>query len=75
MNPGVIETDIFENSGMSKKSVKGFFERAARTHPIGRPGKVDEVAKAIAFLASSDSSFIVAQTLSVDGGRSVVAPS
>ena len=75
VNPGVIDTDFFKNGGMSGKAVKGALERAAKSHPIGRPGKPEEVAKVIAFLASDDASFIVGQTLAVDGGRSVACPS
>ena len=50
-------------------------EKSKKLHPMGRCGRVEEVAKAIAFLASSDASFICGQTLAVDGGRSVACPS
>ena len=46
-------------------------ERAARrlAHiPMGRFGEADEIAAAVAFLASDDASFITASTFSVDGG-------
>lgn len=75
VNPGAIETEIFERSGLSKQEASAYMERCRQTHPIGRPGKVDEVAKAIAFLASTDASFICGQTLAVDGGRSIMCPS
>lgn len=41
-------------------------------YPMGRLGKVDEVAKAIAFLASDDASFITGTMLAVDGGYSAM---
>ena len=37
-------------------------------HPMGRIGEVDEVAKAIAYLASSESSFTTGSVQFVDGG-------
>jgi NAD(P)-dependent dehydrogenase (short-subunit alcohol dehydrogenase family) len=46
-------------------------ERAARrmVHiPMGRFGEADEIAAAVAFLASDDASFITASTFLVDGG-------
>jgi len=74
VNPGVIRTEIFANSGMSGQEVEDYYELSRRLHPLGRPGTVLEVAHAIAFLASDSASFITGQTLAVDGGRSVVMP-
>jgi NAD(P)-dependent dehydrogenase (short-subunit alcohol dehydrogenase family) len=42
-------------------------------HPIGRVGRPEEVAAAVAYLLSDDASFISGVTLPVDGGRSVLA--
>jgi NAD(P)-dependent dehydrogenase (short-subunit alcohol dehydrogenase family) len=42
-------------------------------HPIGRVGRPEEVAAAVAYLLSDDASFINGATVPVDGGRSVLA--
>jgi NAD(P)-dependent dehydrogenase (short-subunit alcohol dehydrogenase family) len=43
-------------------------ERIAALVPLGRLGEADDVAAAVAFLASRAASFITGQTLVVDGG-------
>jgi NAD(P)-dependent dehydrogenase (short-subunit alcohol dehydrogenase family) len=40
--------------------------------PLGRPGRPDDIAKAMLFLASDDASFITGVTLPVDGGRTIL---
>ena len=52
VNPGVIVTDIFEKSGLTKEQAEDYMEISKSLHPLGRPGTVQEVAAAIAFLAS-----------------------
>lgn len=66
VTPGVIETDIMEGvvEGDGRAMLRSFGEQ----HPIGRIGQPEEVAEAIAFLASPASSFITGALLMVDGG-------
>jgi len=40
----------------------------AKMHPLGRVGKPEEIAAAVAFLFSDDAAFITGQSLTVDGG-------
>ncbi|TKB47926.1 MAG: SDR family oxidoreductase, partial [Mesorhizobium sp.] len=63
--PGVIETDIMEGVVENGREMLRSFGGA---HPIGRIGQPQEVAEAIAFLASPASSFITGALLLVDGG-------
>lgn len=74
INPGVIVTNLHENSGMSKEQLNTFFKRSKETHALGRTGNVSEAAKTIAFLASDNASFITGATLPVDGGRHAMCP-
>lgn len=51
-----------------------FLEKSKETHALGRPGEVEEVAHAIAFLASDAATFITGVNLPVDGGRHAMCP-
>ncbi|GAA5019789.1 SDR family NAD(P)-dependent oxidoreductase [Actinopolymorpha pittospori] len=50
------------------------FEGAAEGYPLGRTGTPEEVAAAVRFLASPESSFITGVVLPVDGGLSIASP-
>jgi len=69
VNPGVIVTEIQKRAGMSDDAYVKYLEHSKSTHPLGRVGEAEEVAQAIAFLASSDASFITGEHLHIDGGR------
>ncbi|CAG0946814.1 3-oxoacyl-[acyl-carrier protein] reductase [Anaerolineae bacterium] len=60
--PGFIPTDL-TNEILGKIQ-----EDAIKATPLGRMGTVEDVAYAVAFLASDDAAFITGQVLSVDGG-------
>lgn len=63
--PGVIDTDIMEGVVENGREMLAGFGAA---HPIGRIGRPEEVAEAIAFLAAPASSFVTGALLAVDGG-------
>lgn len=68
VSPGPIETPIFARLGMPKDALDGFKSHMTSKVPLGRFGHPDEVAKAVLFLASPDSSFVTGTDLLVDGG-------
>jgi NAD(P)-dependent dehydrogenase (short-subunit alcohol dehydrogenase family) len=68
VSPGPIETPIFGRSGMSAEATNGLKQAWAEKNPMKRFGTPDEVAAAVLFLASSESSYIAGTELQVDGG-------
>ncbi|EDV43795.1 uncharacterized protein Dana_GF16338 [Drosophila ananassae] len=74
VNPGVIVTEIHKRGGMDEETYAKFLEHCKVTHALGRPGDVQEVAAAIAFLASDAASFSTGVSLPVDGGRHAMCP-
>lgn len=51
-----------------------YFKQLARATPLGRPGKVDEIAAVALFFASDESSYVTGAVLPVDGGRTGITP-
>jgi NAD(P)-dependent dehydrogenase (short-subunit alcohol dehydrogenase family) len=66
--PGPIATPIFGRSGMTAEQVEGFKAGIAEQVPLRRIGQPQEIASAVAFLASEDASYITGVELNVDGG-------
>ena len=54
--------------GLTEEQVDQFKMSVLNSVPLGRVGNPDEIAKAVAFLASDDSSYITSIELFVDGG-------
>jgi 3-oxoacyl-[acyl-carrier protein] reductase len=65
VSPGFIDTDM--TTSISGEMKEGML----KSIPLGRTGRADEVAAAIAFLASDEAGYITAQVLRVNGGMYV----
>jgi NAD(P)-dependent dehydrogenase (short-subunit alcohol dehydrogenase family) len=72
MSPGPIETPALENAGLTAEQVKQVAAQFASEVPLGRRGKAEEVAAAVVFLASDESSYVTGVDLAVDGGMAQV---
>ena len=73
VSPGTVITPAYKSGlGMSDKQIQDFEAQAAAATPLGRAGTPDEIAKAVVFLASDDSSYITGIELFVDGGAAQV---
>jgi len=66
--PGFVRTDMTQ-SGRGAGDWQGTEERFAAKAMMGRIGEPEDIANAVAFLASPESGWITAQILTVDGGR------
>jgi NAD(P)-dependent dehydrogenase (short-subunit alcohol dehydrogenase family) len=66
--PGPIVTPIFGRTGLSKDAIDEFAKEVIAQVPMKRFGQPEEVAAAVAFLASKDASYITGVEINVDGG-------
>ena len=72
ISPGVVPTPGYDLMGLTKEQVQGFVDFMVPSIPLGRVGTPDEIAKAVVFLASDDSSFVNGIELFVDGGMAQI---
>jgi NAD(P)-dependent dehydrogenase (short-subunit alcohol dehydrogenase family) len=72
VSPGTVITPGYTRSGMSDAQIDQIKEGVAATTPLGRVGTPDEIANAVVFLASDESSYMTGADLFVDGGAAQV---
>jgi NAD(P)-dependent dehydrogenase (short-subunit alcohol dehydrogenase family) len=66
--PGFIQTPIWERNQVPADVVTALTERLLKSVPLDRWGQAEEVAKAVLFLASDDSSYVHGSEIIIDGG-------
>ena len=72
ISPGPIDTPIFNSAVQTEEEIEQIKASLVASMPMGRMGSPDEVAKAVLFLASDDSSYVTGIELFVDGGRAQI---
>jgi NAD(P)-dependent dehydrogenase (short-subunit alcohol dehydrogenase family) len=72
VSPGSVQTPGLDGLAPDAQIRATMKEQFSSIVPLGRLGKADEIAKAVAFLASDDASFILGTELFVDGGAAQV---
>jgi 2-hydroxycyclohexanecarboxyl-CoA dehydrogenase len=65
--PGFVDTPMLRNEGIA--GLNATVDAIAERSPMKRPGRPENMAAAIAFLASDDADYITGHTLNVNGGR------
>jgi len=72
VSPGPIHTDFFTRTGKTPDESHEAVEKLGSGTPMKRAGSSEEIAKAVLFLCSDDSSYVAGAELFVDGGWAAV---
>jgi NAD(P)-dependent dehydrogenase (short-subunit alcohol dehydrogenase family) len=72
VSPGPTDTDGLREAIKGSEAAQQRIRSLAHIVPLGRLGREDEIAKAVLFLASDDSSFVAGAELFADGGMGQV---
>ena len=68
VSPGPVHTPSIERATGGRDNAEKLLSELSKDIPLGRPGKPEEIAQAVVFLASEDASYVNGAELFVDGG-------
>lgn len=71
VNPGPVQTPIFNKTGMPAEQLSGFAQAMQNRVPLKRFGQPKDVANLVVFLASDEASFITGGEYNIDGGINI----
>jgi NAD(P)-dependent dehydrogenase (short-subunit alcohol dehydrogenase family) len=72
ISPGAVETPMFNDQYPSQDAAAEARKQITSMTPLNRIGRPEEIAAAVLFLASDESSFVAGIDLAVDGGLTAV---
>jgi len=72
VSPGPVSTPVFGKMGVPPQMLDGLLAQMREKIPMHRIGEPAEIAKAVLFLASADSTYMLGEEIAVDGGMGQV---
>lgn len=72
ISPGLVETPIYGKLGLPPEAVQAWAGELLKKVPAARFGQADEVARAVLFMASDESSYMMGENLLFDGGMATI---
>lgn len=74
VSPGVVRTSLLESSADSPEDLEATLASVAAVQPWPEPGRPQDIASVIVFLASDDAAWVTGENIVVDGGLLAAGP-